>query len=175
MHAFSRCFCACAKPCFLPLEIDIFVQNFDFTSESGERKIGAPGPLGPSVRKTSCFSAVSACARNHVFLRRFCDSGAQFFENRGILRGSRPCAVKNPCVFDDSCVYFDNFMFFYVFSKVRFSKTSCFTCLERLGVSKNVKTPSVFACLTRKHVKTRSFAALFRHPVGKTSCLFAIF
>ena len=121
------------------------------------------------------FFVVSACARNHVFLHRFCDYGAQFFENRGILRGSRPCAVKNPCVFDDSCVYFDNFMFFYVFSKVGFSKTSCFTCLERLGVSKNVKTPSVSACLTRKHVKTRSFAALFRHPVGKTSCLFAIF
>ena len=72
-------------------------------------------------------------------------------------------------------IYFDNFMFFYVFSKVGFSKTSCFTCLERLGVSKNDKTPSVFACLTRKHIKTRSFAALFRHPVGKTSCLCAIF
>ena len=44
-------------------------------------------------------------------------------------------------------------MRFYMSSSARFRQTSCFTCPERLDVSKHVKTPSVFACLTRKLVK----------------------
>ena len=56
MRAFYTVSAFAPNRVFFPLEINIFVKHFEFTSESGEDVRVVPGPLGPSVQKTSCFS-----------------------------------------------------------------------------------------------------------------------
>ena len=68
-----------------------------------------------------------------------------------------PALLNTRVFFDDSCCYFDNVIHFYVVPKVRFSKTSCFTCPERLGVSKHVK--GVLTVLPRGPVRYGTMAA----------------